>query len=161
MSPFESHPFKPVNLFTRKRNPGLFVSANPNLILQGHQRGQRGSCQCQLSTSPSVQSNKEFLGTNITTEKTRYLLSAILQFPLIWAHGLPDKRQNFSILIQLFFTPLTEQSCGIFLSFPLSLIKSLEHSTTEASKDLQSRLFYSIPYHHGNRHNLFYPETKR
>lgn len=39
-------------------------------------------------------------------------------------------------------------------------MKSLEHSTTKVSTDLQSNVFHSIPYHHGNRHNLFKPETK-
>lgn len=38
VSTFESHPGKPDNLFTRKKAPGLFVSAIPNLIRQGHQR---------------------------------------------------------------------------------------------------------------------------
>lgn len=70
VSPFESHPFKPVNLFNRKTNPGLFVLANPNLILQGHQRGQGGPYQwsIQLCTLPSAESNKKFLGENIRTE---------------------------------------------------------------------------------------------
>lgn len=48
VSTFESHPGKPGHLFTRKKLLllfVLFVSAIPNLIRQGHQRGQRGSYQ--------------------------------------------------------------------------------------------------------------------